>query len=52
MKEFDSKVYFCPFLMQSGESLDDEDGYLLVNSGDHILYRFEIKTILGKGSFA
>lgn len=32
--------------------LDDEDGYLNVKQGDHILYRFEIKSILGKGSFA
>jgi hypothetical protein len=32
--------------------LDDEDGYLIVKPGDHILHRFEVITILGKGSFA
>jgi len=35
-----------------GKVLDDEEGYLLVKPGDHILYRFEIKSVLGKGSFA
>ncbi len=32
--------------------MDDSDGYLTVEPGDHILYRFEVKSILGKGSFA
>ena len=32
--------------------MDDADGYLIVEPGDHILYRFEVKSILGKGSFA
>lgn len=46
-------VYFYPAdLNTDGESLDDADGYLNTEPGDHILYRFEIKSILGKGSFA
>lgn len=31
---------------------DDEEGYLIVNKGDHILFRFEVMAVLGKGSFA
>lgn len=31
---------------------DDGDGYYVVQQGDHILYRFEIERVLGKGSFA
>lgn len=46
-------VYFYPAdIQQDGESLDDPEGYLNTELGDHILYRFEIKSILGKGSFA
>lgn len=32
--------------------LDDEEGYYNVNVGDHLIYRYEILKILGKGSFA
>jgi len=32
--------------------MDDEEGYYEVAIGDHIMYRFEVKAILGKGSFA
>lgn len=32
--------------------LDDEEGYYLSEVGDHILYRYQILKILGKGSFA
>ena len=31
---------------------DDEEGYFIVNIGEHVFYRFEITKILGKGSFA
>lgn len=31
---------------------DDEDGYYKITIGDHLLYRYEILKILGKGSFA
>lgn len=31
---------------------DDDDGYLQIAVGDHLLFRFEIVSILGKGSFA
>jgi len=34
------------------KSLDDEEGYYNVLIGDHLLYRYEILKILGKGSFA
>lgn len=44
-------VYFCSF-KRNTQSIDDADGYLVVEPGDHILYRFEVKNILGKGSFA
>jgi dual specificity tyrosine-phosphorylation-regulated kinase 2/3/4 len=45
------EVYFCSFKKSTG-GVDDADGYLTVEPGDHILYRFEVKNILGKGSFA
>jgi hypothetical protein len=45
------EVYFCSFKKSTG-GVDDADGYLLVEPGDHILYRFEVKSVLGKGSFA
>ena len=32
--------------------LDDKEGYYNVLIGDHLSYRYEIKSILGKGSFA
>ena len=31
---------------------DDEEGYYKIKEGDHLLYRYEIVKILGKGSFA
>lgn len=31
---------------------DDEDGYYKITIGDHLLYRYEIVKVLGKGSFA
>ncbi len=34
------------------KSLDDEEGYYNVVIGDHLMYRYEILKILGKGSFA
>jgi dual specificity tyrosine-phosphorylation-regulated kinase 2/3/4 len=34
------------------KSLDDEEGYYNVVLGDHLMYRYEIIKILGKGSFA
>jgi hypothetical protein len=34
------------------KSLDDEEGYYNVMIGDHLMYRYEITKILGKGSFA
>jgi hypothetical protein len=37
---------------QPESDLDDEEGYLKVEPGHHILYRFEVKSVLGKGSFA
>lgn len=33
-------------------ALDDEEGYYKVTIDDHILYRYKILKILGKGSFA
>jgi len=44
-------VYFCSF-KRNTKSIDDDEGYLVVEPGDHILYRFEVINILGKGSFA
>jgi len=32
--------------------LDDEEGYYNVLLGDHLMYRYEVLKILGKGSFA
>jgi serine/threonine protein kinase len=43
-------VYF--YSAPSSTQWDDEDGYYMVNIGDHILYRFEVQKVLGKGSFA
>ena len=34
------------------KSLDDEEGYYNVLLGDHLMYRYEVLKILGKGSFA
>ena len=34
------------------KDLDDEEGYYNVLLGDHLMYRYEILKILGKGSFA
>lgn len=34
------------------DDLDDKEGYYNVLIGDHLSYRYEIKSILGKGSFA
>ena len=34
------------------KSLDDEEGYYNVILGDHLMYRYEVTKILGKGSFA
>jgi dual specificity tyrosine-phosphorylation-regulated kinase 2/3/4 len=31
---------------------DDDEGYYKIKAGDHLLYRYEIVKILGKGSFA
>ena len=45
-------MYFCPKVSLTGENNDDEEGYFNVKQQDHLLYRFEIDKILGKGSFA
>ena len=37
---------------ENAKKMDDQDGYFIVNAGEHILYRFEILKVLGKGSFA
>jgi len=34
------------------QELDDKEGYYNILIGDHLIYRYEIKSILGKGSFA
>ena len=34
------------------KDFDDEEGYYNVLLGDHLIYRYEILKILGKGSFA
>ena len=34
------------------KSLDDEEGYYNVILNDHLMYRYEVLKILGKGSFA
>lgn len=41
--------YYSP---RNHQSLDDEEGYYLLSEGDHLLYRFEVLKVLGKGSFA
>jgi len=51
IQDLNDSVYFCSFTKSTG-GVDDIDGYLTVEPGDHILYRFEVKSILGKGSFA
>ena len=37
---------------ENAKKMDDQDGYFIVTAGEHILYRFEIIKVLGKGSFA
>jgi hypothetical protein len=37
---------------QIKKDLDDEEGYYNVVIGDHLMYRYEVLKILGKGSFA
>lgn len=44
------EVYYSA--RQPETDLDDEEGYLKVEPGHHILNRFEVKSVLGKGSFA
>jgi len=34
------------------KTLDDEEGYYNVEIGDHLMYRYEVLKVLGKGSFA
>lgn len=34
------------------KSQDDEEGYYNTLIGDHLMYRYEIIKVLGKGSFA
>lgn len=34
------------------DNFDDEEGYYNVVINDHLIYRYEILKILGKGSFA
>lgn len=34
------------------KGFDDEEGYYNVILGDHLIFRYEILKILGKGSFA
>jgi len=34
------------------KEFDDEEGYYNVLLSDHLIYRYEILKILGKGSFA
>lgn len=61
------KVYFSGFIESRGEEdlefkgakesevqkeLDDEEGYYNMVINDHLIYRYEIQKILGKGSFA
>ena len=31
--------------------MDDEDGYYTIIKGDHLLYRYEIISELGRGSY-
>lgn len=50
-QELKSPQYYTN-ISQPVEDLDDEDGYLKVESGHHILNRFEVLSVLGKGSFA
>ena len=40
------------FYNDGQKTVDDEEGYLKVKPGDHINFRFEVLSILGKGSFA
>ena len=40
------------YFKQNQQIQDDEEGYLIVDHKDHLLYRFEVISILGKGSFA
>ena len=47
-----SEKYFKPSQSEQQSEGDDEDGYLKVRKGDHLLYRFEVTGLLGKGSFA
>jgi len=50
--DFRDKVYFSPKQSSDGDNLDDHEGYYNVKQGDHLLYRFEVDRVLGKGSFA
>ena len=34
------------------KELDNEEDYYNVDEGDHLMYRYEVIKILGKGSFA
>lgn len=34
------------------KDMDDEENYYNVLLGDHLIYRYEVLKILGKGSFA
>ena len=55
---FNDTVYYAndvPSRLSPNEapsSSDDEDGYYVIKAGAHILYRFEVIKVLGKGSFA
>ena len=50
--DFREKIYYCPQQSSDGANLDDHEGYYNVKQGDHLLYRFEVDRVLGKGSFA
>ena len=44
--------YYAPISESQKPTWDDEEGYYILEVGDHILYRFEVLKVLGKGSFA
>lgn len=47
-----SDVPTRPDVSSAVTNSDDQDGYYVIKPRDHILYRFEILKVLGKGSFA
>ena len=57
-QENEDMVYFAGNITQrvintptkGKKECDDEEGYFIVTTGEHVFYRFEITKILGKGS--